>query len=761
MRSGCFTVCATLAISALFGGISDSKAAGQYLNGPGGRIPLATGSHMRATPGAKGPFFNITKFGAISNGPALANQSAINNAIATAARVGGGMVVIPAGVFKTYTIHLASNVALQFASRRSVLRAAVPGTRPGEDGGFYDAPEPNPYVGLQDEGHSHWANSLIVGDNVKRIMISGPGLIDGSYLGPDGKTVKVLTSSDVAEVTARTAAGKPGGANKAIALKNAADIIFRDFRIKYGGHFGILGTGVRNWTIDGILVDSNRDGIDIDASQDVTIRNSTFNTINDDAVVLKGTFALGRYAPTRNVLIENCTVSGYDTGSVLDKTYSVEQLGPDDGPTGRIKLGTESTTGFDTVTVRHVTFDRSRGFALESVDGAALKNVVFADVTMRHVTSAPIFIVLGDRGRGPVTGDSADESLASVDTVRLDDREWVLPNRPAYGSHPTVRYIPSYNRDQIVSIGGGSTFSVVNQAAPTRLNDMSVRPRDPLYANAVGAAFATLENVAISNVKITDSDPRYPIIITGLVDHPVRNVRIQNLNVEFRGGLKMQDAVEQRQINKPREYTAYQAGPATDLIIWMVNGLSADHNEALLPRISWDPEAKNGKGAWTDDPYNIPEAPREYPEPSMYGILPAYGLYARHVQGLNVRNVRLSYGVEDERPPVVLDDVRDSSFIGFAAMAKSGRPDFIMITNARKRKAEKEFVPDSLYRMTTVSNVFTPPGVTKQIVTILRPAPGTPPDRLYGYPTVPSAVHPYAYAVPNTAYRVPLTVHPG
>ncbi|SEJ39790.1 glycoside hydrolase family 28 protein [Paraburkholderia diazotrophica] len=723
VRSGCFTVCATLAVSALFGGISNSTA-GQYRNGPGGHIPLATGSHVQGTPAAKGPFFNITKFGAMSNGPALANQAAINKAIVTAARV-GGTVVIPAGVFKTYTIHLASNVALHFESTHSVLRAAIPGTGAGEDGGFYDAPEPNPYVGLQDEGHSHWANSLIVGDSVKHIMISGPGLINGSYLGPDGKTVKVLTSSDVAEVTARTAAGKPGGANKAIALKNAADVVFRDFRIKYGGHFAILGTGVRNWTVDGILVDSNRDGIDIDASQDVTIRNSTFNTLNDDAVVLKGTFALGRYAPTRNVLIENCTVSGYDTGSVLDRTYSVQQSGPPDGPTGRIKLGTESTTGFDTVTVRHIRFDRSRGFALESVDGAALKNVIFTDVTMTHVTSAPIFIILGDRGRSPVTGNSADESLAPVDTVRLDDREWVLPNRPAYGTHPAVRYIPSYNRNQIVSGEGGSHFAVVNQAAPTQLNAASVRPRDPLYANAVGAPFATLENVAISNVKITDSDPRFPIIITGLVDHPVRNVSIQNVSVGFRGGLKMRDAVEQ----------------------------SADHNEALLPRIGWDPEARDGKGGWTDDPYNIPEAPREYPEPSMYGVLPAYGLYARHVQGLKMRNVRLSYGAEDERPPVVLDDVRDSSFIGFAAMAKSGTPDFVMVTNARKREAENEFVPDFPYRMTTVSNVFTPPDATKRAVTILRPAPGTPPDRLYGYPTVPSAVHPYAYATPDTSYR--------
>ena len=68
---------------------------------------------------------------------------------------------------------------------------------------------------------------------------------------------------------------------------------------------------------------------------------------------------------------------------------------------------------------------------------------------------------------------------------------------------------------------------------------------------------------------------------------------------------------------------------------WLVNTFFAK-NEALLPRIGWDPAANCGGGAWVDDPYNVPEMPREYPEPSNFGILPAYGLYARHVRGLTV-----------------------------------------------------------------------------------------------------------------------------
>ena len=126
-------------------------------------IPVATGSGVTALPEPRAPFFDITKFGAAPGGPAVANQRAINDAIAAAASAGGGTVVVPAGVFNTYTIRLKSRVGLHLASRESILRAAVAGTGAGQGGGFYDAPEPNLFVGLQDHGHSHWANSLIYG----------------------------------------------------------------------------------------------------------------------------------------------------------------------------------------------------------------------------------------------------------------------------------------------------------------------------------------------------------------------------------------------------------------------------------------------------------------------------------------------------------------------------------------------------------------------------------------------------------------------
>ena len=725
-------------------------------------IKLASGSGIITLPSAKAPFFDITKYGAVSDGPALANQAAINAAIDAASAAGHGTVLIPSGTFKTYSIRLKSNVGIHFVTSSSVLRAAIPGTGAGQDGGFYDAPEKNPFVGLQDGGHSHWADSLIYGIGVSNIMISGPGLIDGSYADASGTTVNVLSSGDSREGPTRNTAGQPGPGNKAIALKNATNIVFRDFRIKNGGHFAILGSGVDRWTIDGIIVDTNRDAIDIDTTRNMTIRNSVFNSLTDDAIVLKGSFGIGRYLTSKNILIEHDTVSGYDPGSVLDKTYSTEKLvaSDRDGPTGRVKFGTEGTNGLDTVTIRHVTFDRSRGFALESVDGAELKDIVFTDVHMKNISSSPIFIFIGDRGRAPVTGISSSEAISPANTIRLTDTGWVLPNLPeTYSSFPAVRYIPSYNKSSAVNIPGADRqVTIVDPTAPTRLNPNSIHPEDPLFANAVGVGFASIHNITIRNVTVEDADPRYPILINGLVGHPVENVNISNVSVEYRGGLKMSDAIEQRQINQSYTYRPYHGAEATQSLPWLVNPFFSK-NESLLPRVSWNPALADGKGAWTADPYNVPEMTREYPEPSILGILPAYGLYARHVKRLTLANVSVKYKIEDERPAVVLDDVTGVSFSSFTATTKAGVPALVKVTNTRKRDADLEYVKDTPYQTTTVTGLITSAAIPTVAVTVSNPSPGTPPDSLYTYPTAPTASNPYAYQPRDSATSVPLTVY--
>lgn len=342
--------------------------------------------------------FNIKNFGAKGDGKTV-DTKAINDAIDAAAKSGGGTVYFPAGHFLSYSIRLKNNIHL-FLDQGCVLVAADSAA-----GGRYDDPEPNEWgekYRYQDFGHSHWHNSLIWGENLQNISITGPGLIDGKGLSrgftqrQGWEKIGVKAGPFMWE----------GGANKAIALKLCRNVILKDFTILRGGHFGILATGVDNLTIDNLKMDTNRDGMDIDCCQNVRISNCSINSPYDDAICLKSSFALGYARATKNVTITNCQVSGYDLGSFYKGTYERKEFSqvPDqEGPTGRIKFGTESNGGFQNITITNCVFDYCRGLALETVDGALLEDVTISNITMRDIVNSPFFLRLGARMRGPAT----------------------------------------------------------------------------------------------------------------------------------------------------------------------------------------------------------------------------------------------------------------------------------------------------------------------------------------------------------------------
>jgi len=351
------------------------KGAGTGFAGAAFVVPAAAESTRSSAGG-----FNVQTYGATGNGQSL-DSDAINRAISVAAAAGGGTVFFPAGSYLCYSIRLKSNVDL-FLDQGCVIVAADP---PG-----YDAAEPNEWSSYQDYGHSHWHNSLLWGEGIENIAILGPGRIWGEGLsrgwdsGPGPR------------------AEQPGVGNKAISLKNCHNVLLRDFSILHGGHFAILATGVDNLTIDNLRIDTNRDGMDVDCCHNVRISNCCVNSPWDDGICLKSSYGLGWAKPTEFVTITNCYVSGcFEEGTLLDGTY--KRFGPDSHVphTGRIKFGTESNGGFRNITVSNCVFEGCQGLALESVDGALLEDIAITNISMRDIVSAPIFLRLGSRMRGP------------------------------------------------------------------------------------------------------------------------------------------------------------------------------------------------------------------------------------------------------------------------------------------------------------------------------------------------------------------------
>ena len=408
--------------------------------------------------------FDVRKYGAKGDGKAL-DSPAINKAIDAAAAAGGGTVLFTAGTYRSFSIRLKSNVALYLDQGATILAAD-----PRDGDGKYDLPEPNQWDQYQDFGHSHWRNSLIWGENLENISILGPGRIWGKGLVRSGSQSRTKEQNDALEKqgpdpkagpfgypNARDAV-EPGWGNKAISLKLSRNVIIRDISILHGGHFAILATGVDNLTIDNVKIDTNRDGIDVDACKNVRISNCTVNSPFDDGICPKSSYALGYARVTENVTITNCQVSGYDEGTLLDGTYKRDFRNANGtfSPTGRIKFGTESNGGFKNITVSNCVFDYSRGLALEAVDGALLEDVTISNITMRDISNSPIFLRLGARNRGPKettkTGAMRRVIISNVVVYNAD---------PKYSS--IISGIPGYmiedvqlNNIRIYAKGGGT-----------------------------------------------------------------------------------------------------------------------------------------------------------------------------------------------------------------------------------------------------------------------------------------------------------------
>src|SRR3984957_17007916 len=145
-------------------------------------VPTTYASAQTSNPSPN--IFDIRTFGALGDGKTI-DPPAINKAIEAAAAAGGGTVLFPAGTWLCFSIRLRNHIALYLAQGSTILAADSPlqDATTGYNGGTYDAAEPNTaWDAYQDYGHNHWHNSLLWGEDINDISITGPGLIHGKGL---------------------------------------------------------------------------------------------------------------------------------------------------------------------------------------------------------------------------------------------------------------------------------------------------------------------------------------------------------------------------------------------------------------------------------------------------------------------------------------------------------------------------------------------------------------------------------------------------
>ena len=389
----------------------------------------------------KGRDYNIVDYGAKADTTML-STTALQKAIDDCSAAGGGRVIVPVGNYKTGSIRLKSGVHLYIEHG-----ATLYGSTDLKD----YTPMKSDYVSLRTQTTTI---QLIYADGVKNVVIDGYGTIDGR-----GRAFKKLSWNDEGITRPHL-----------IRFIQSEDIVVRNITLKNSGCWMQHYLACDRLRIEGIKVmnrnNYNNDALDIDGCHDVVVQGMIADS-DDDGITLKST------SPRlcENVRITDCVVSSHCNA---------------------VKLGTETNGGFRNINIAGIVVKPSSNqqekffgqwigtsaISLEIVDGGTMENVSVSDFTVEG-TESPIFIRLGNRGRG----------------YKLRSEQKTLSGK---GNDDTIaELIPI---DHVGSIDG-----------------------------------IRIDNFQIHNAGATGCS------ITGLPGHPVRNVWLSDILIHHKGGVKAED----------------------------------------------------------------------------------------------------------------------------------------------------------------------------------------------------------------------------
>jgi polygalacturonase len=281
--------------------------------------------------------FNVLDFDADNSGIILSTQ-AINAAIRACHQTGGGIVLVPAGEYRTGAIHLLSNVNLHLAENAYIT--------------FSTNPEDYlPLVFTRWEGTELYNYSpFIYAYGEENIAITGSGILNGnaSYdnwwswvkkrsLWPWGKK-QVNTQVKAAKKLRQMAREDIPVAERIfgtghylrpnlIQFYNCRNILIDGITIIDPPMWAIHPVLSENITIRNISVISigpNTDGCNPESSRNVLIENSYFSTGNDCIAIKSGRDADGRRinVPSENIIIRNCIMHNGFGGVVIGSEVS-------------------------------------------------------------------------------------------------------------------------------------------------------------------------------------------------------------------------------------------------------------------------------------------------------------------------------------------------------------------------------------------------------------------------------------------------------
>lgn len=457
---------------------------------------------------------NIKDFGAVSGGQVL-NSNAFADAINAVSEMGGGKVVIPAGIWLTGPIILKSNLELY--------------TEPGAVVIFSDNKDLYPVIETSFEGLDTWrCISPIYGKNLENVAITGHGVWDGS--GDAWRFVKKskLTANQWKELVASGGVVNEKGnewypseqfkkAQESANMNVPAGLTtkeeyeaIRDFlrpvmvsiqnskRVLFDGPtfqnspawcihpLMVEDLTVRNITVRNPWYSQNGDGIDIESCKNVVVYNSSFD-VGDDAICIKsGKDEDGRRrgVPAENLVIRNNIVyHGH----------------------GGVTVGSEMSGGVRNMHVSGCTFmGTDVGLRFKSVRGRGglVENIYISDIRMTDIPTQAISFDLyyGGKSVSEMLAEGGQDALAQEEPVTIE----------------TPQFKNIFIRDVTLK---GAQQAVFLQGLP-EMNLENIEISNMLLEADNGISVIDASGVKISNVKLITKNE------TAVEFYNTRNVEI-------------------------------------------------------------------------------------------------------------------------------------------------------------------------------------------------------------------------------------------
>jgi hypothetical protein len=129
------------------------------------------------------------------------------------------------------------------------------------------------------------------------------------------------------------------------------------------------------------------------------------------------------------------------------------------------------------------------------------------------------------------------------------------------------------------------------------------------------------------------------------------------------------------------------------------------------------------------------------------------------MDNLTLNNINITCKVPDKRHICVFDDCDNIMLENVSANYYGNAMPIVLVKDYFRRHTNCENVPEQEYFMTSVTNFVNNTSLEVKEVEVNAPAPGTPSDSLYGYPTVPFKGSGYSYETATDDYPLVLTVH--